>query len=63
MNKYDEIESRLTSMANRNRDLRFLKAQAEIDAIQREYEAYTDGVLDAIKAIKQAAGKDGCGDG
>ena len=31
-----------------------LEAQAELKAVQREYEAYTDGVLDAVRAIKAA---------
>ena len=61
MNKYDEIGEYLMSIARRNREIKQVEAQAELKAIQREYEAYTDGVLDAVKAIKQAVAKDGDG--
>ena len=61
MHKYDEIGERLMSIASRKRDINQLEAQAELKAIQREYVAYTDGVLDAVKAIKQAEQKDGGG--
>lgn len=54
MTKYDEISERLMSIASRKRDTNQMKAQIELKTIQREYEAYTDGVLDALKAIKQA---------
>jgi len=59
MNKYDEIGEYLMSIARRNREIKQVEAQAELKAIQREYDAYTDGVLDAVKAIKQAVAKDG----
>lgn len=62
MHKYDEIGERLMSIASRKREMKQLEAQAELKAIQREYEAYTDGVLDAVRAIKAAA-KDGDGNG
>lgn len=61
MHKYDEIGERLMSIAGRKRDMKQLEAQAELKAIQREYEAYTDGVLDAVKAIKQVEAKEGEG--
>lgn len=61
MHKYDEIGERLISIASRTRDIKKLEAQAELKAIQREYVAYTDGVLDAVNAIKQAEQKDGDG--
>lgn len=60
---YEEIGKRLMSVASRKRDMKQLEAQAEIKTIQREYEAYTDGVLDAVKAIKQEVAKDGAGNG
>lgn len=59
MNKYDEIGEYLMSIARRNREIKQVEAQAELKAIQREYDAYTDGVLDTVKAIKQAVAKDG----
>lgn len=54
MTKYDEISELLMSIASRKRDTNQMKAQIELKTIQREYESYTDGVLDALKAIKQA---------
>ena len=54
LTKYDEIGERLMSIASRKRDTKQMEAQIELKTIQREYEAYTDGVLDALKAIKQA---------
>lgn len=54
MTKYDEIGERLMSIASRKRDTKKMEAQIELKNIQREYESYTDGVLDALKAIKQA---------
>lgn len=54
MDKYDEIANRLMAIAGRNRDIKQIKAQAEIDAINREYEAYVDGLFDMAKAIRQA---------
>ena len=55
MHKFDEIGEYLMSIARRNREIKQVEAQAELKAIQREYEAYTDGVLDAVRAIKAAA--------
>ena len=54
MDKYDEIANRLMAIADRNRDIKQIKAQAEIDAINREYGAYVDGLFDMVKAIRQA---------
>ena len=54
MTKYDEISELLMSIASRKRDTNQMKSQIELKTIQREYESYTDGVLDALKAIKQA---------
>ena len=54
MTKYDEISELLMSIASRKRDTNQMKAQIELKTIQWEYEAYTVGVLDALKAIKKA---------
>lgn len=60
MDKYDEIIRRLSAVADRKRDLKKAKAKAEIDAIDREYVAYVDGVYDAVKTIRaEAAMADG----
>ena len=54
MDKYDEIANRLSAAADRKRTMAQIKAQAEIDAINREYAAYVDGVDDAIRQIRAA---------
>ena len=59
MHKYDEIGDRLISMAGRKRDMKQIEARAALETIQKEYEAYTDGVLDAVKAIRAAQSKEG----
>lgn len=48
----DLLFIRLTNAEGRKRDIKLAKARAEIDTIQREHEAYLDGVCDAIKEIK-----------
>ena len=54
MDKYDEIANRLSAAADRKRAIAQIKAKAEIDAINREYTAYVDGVYDAMKQIRAA---------
>ena len=54
MDKYDEIANRLSAAADRKRTMAQIKVQAEIDAINREYTAYVDGVDDAIRQIRAA---------
>lgn len=61
MDKYDEIINHLSATADRKRDLKKVKAKAEIDAIDREYVAYVDGVYDAVKQIRAAEDMDGKG--
>lgn len=57
MDKYDEIANRLSAAADRKRTMAQIKAQAEIDALNREYAAYVDGVDDAIRQIRAAEEK------
>lgn len=64
MDKYEKIANRLSAAADRKRNMEQIKAKAEFDAINREYNAYVDGVGDTVKAIRAAeelAGK-GCDD-
>lgn len=53
----DAIMMRLTNARDRKKDIALTKANAEIDAIRREAEAYWDGVYDAIKEVKNAMPK------
>jgi hypothetical protein len=48
----DDIIKDLDNKRQRKRELQKAKAQAELSAIDREYEAYFDGIYDAIKAVK-----------
>lgn len=50
----EAISSRLTMRKDRIRGIKVAKAQAEVDAINREYSAYCDGVDDAIRAVRGA---------
>lgn len=59
MDKYDEIANRLMTIAGRKRDIKLIEAKAEINAIDREYGAYLDGLSDAVKAIREAEKKEG----
>ena len=59
----DAIMLRLTNARDRKKDIALAKANAEIDAIRREAEAYWDGVYDAIKEIKNAIPKQPKGEG
>lgn len=55
MTDYEKIEQHLISVAARKRDNKIRQAKAEIDTIQREYVAYMDGVVDAIRYITGVA--------
>lgn len=50
----DSIMEKLSMKAIRKKDIALVKAEAEKNAILREYEAYYDGAYDAIKAVKAA---------
>lgn len=52
---YEKIEQHLISVAAEKRGSKIRQAKAEIDTIQREYEAYMDGVVDAIRYITGTA--------
>lgn len=52
---YEKIEQHLISVAAEKRGSKIRQAKAEIDTIQREYEAYMDGVVDAIRYITGVA--------
>lgn len=54
----EAICSRLTMRKDRIRDIKIAKAQAEVDAINRECSAYCDGVDDAIKLVLGAMEKE-----
>ena len=54
----EAIYSRLTASKDRIRDIKIAKAQAEVDAINREYSAYCVGVDDAIRAVRGAMAKE-----
>lgn len=51
-NKLDEIFDNLVSANHRKIERRLIKANAEIETIQREETAYYDGAWDAIKNVK-----------
>lgn len=53
-NDFGRIVSQLEITINRRKEIRLVKANAEIGAINREADAYYDGVYDAIKAVKAA---------
>ena len=48
----DAIIKDLDNKGQRKRELQKAKAQAELEAIDREYKAYFDGLYDAIRAVK-----------
>lgn len=52
--KLQAISDRLMEKRNRKADIARVKAQAELDTIQRETDAYFDGVYDALRAVEEA---------
>lgn len=48
----DEVLERLAAAHSRKKERLLIKANAEIEAIQREDTAYFDGAYDAIKEVK-----------
>lgn len=48
----DAILADLEKKRQHKKDVQLAKAQAEINAIHRETDAYFDGLYDAIKAVK-----------
>lgn len=61
----DAIMDRLTGIREHKKQIAITKAQAEIQTIQRETEAYWDGMWDFCKAVKELLpkGKDGADNG
>ena len=53
----DLIMVRLQNARERKKEIALTKANAEIEAIRREADAYWDGVYDAIKEVKNAMPK------
>lgn len=49
----EEIMTRLTSANEHKTQIQLAKANAEITTIQREADAYWNGVCDALKEIKK----------
>ena len=52
--EFDAIQEALINKMSIKKDIALAAAQKEIDAIQREYDAYFDGVDDALKAVRAA---------
>lgn len=52
--EFDAIQRALINKMSRKKDIALATAKKEIDAIQREYDAYFDGVYDALKAVGAA---------
>lgn len=48
----EAIEAKLTARRIQKKEIALAKAQAEINTIQREADAYWDGVYDALKAVR-----------
>ena len=59
----DAIMTRLTSIREHKKQIALAKAQAEIQTIQRETEAYWDGMWDFCKAVTELLPKGKGGDG
>lgn len=58
-NDLDEIFEKLTNAHARRKQAALIKANAEIETIQREDTAYFDGAYDAIKEVKRLLDKGG----
>ena len=62
-NKYDDVLDELTRARGRVNQIKSIKLQEQMEALNRETTAYYDGVYDAIKLIlareakKREAGK------
>lgn len=54
--KLQAICDRLVEKRERKATIARVKAQAEIEAIQREKDSYIDGVYDALRAVEDAGG-------
>ena len=54
----DAIMDRMTSIREHKKQIAITKAQAEIQTIQRETEAYRDGMWDFCKAVKDLLPKE-----
>lgn len=52
--KLQAIHARLIEKRERKATIARVKAQAELDTIQRETDAYCDGVYDALRAVEEA---------
>ena len=57
-NDLDEIFDKLINAHDRRKQVALIKANAEIETIQREDTAYFDGAYDAIKEVKRLLEKD-----
>ena len=56
--EFDAIQQVLINKMSRKKDIALATARKELDAIQREYDAYFDGVYDALKAVRNAMKKE-----
>ena len=52
MERYEKIVNELQASADRKRIMKQIEAKAEMDALNREFVAYVDGVNDAVNAIR-----------
>ena len=52
MDRYEKIVNELQTSADRKRIMKQIEAKAEMDALNREFVAYVDGVNDAVNAIR-----------
>ena len=52
MGRYEKIVNELQASADRKRIMKQIEAKAEMDAVNREFVAYVDGVNDAVNAIR-----------
>lgn len=55
---FDKILYELVKGHSMARDIALAKANAEVDAINREHKAYLDGIYDAAKVIKNSYEKE-----